>query len=83
MHLLAVPACDLLLPVELSLCEGVLLEEVVSLDDDERCCSLETYSPLDADDGVSDVDVTSDSERSCHVSDGLDDLYRTHLHSIE
>ena len=82
-HLLTVPACNLLLPVELTLCEGVLLEEVVCLDDDERCGGLEAYAALDADDGVADVDVASDSERRSHLTDGLDDFHRTHLHSVE
>ena len=83
MHLLAVPSCDLLLPVKLSLCKGVLLEEVVCLDEDERSCSLEAYAALDADDGVADVDVASDSERTRSVAYGLDDLYRRHLHTVE
>ena len=56
---------------------------MMSLDDDERCCSFEAYAAFDSDDGVSDVDVAADSERTCSIAYCLDYLYRIHFNSIE
>ena len=83
MHLLSIPACDLILPVKLTLCQCVLLEKVVCLHKDKRCRRLESYTALDADNGVADVDVAADSEWSRCVAYGLDNLYRAHLNSVE
>ena len=83
MHLLAIPVCNLVLPIKLPLCKSVLLEKMMRLYEDERCSSLKTYAALDTDDSVTDVDVTSDTERTCNVTDSLDNLYRIHLDSVE
>ena len=83
MHLLAVPSCNLVFPVKLSFGESVLLKKVMSLHEDERSRSLESYATLDSDDGVSDVDVTSDSERASRITNSLDNFHRAHFHSVE
>ena len=83
MHLLAVPTCDLLLPVKLSLRQDMLFEQMVCLYYNHRSCSLESDTSLDSDDGVSDVDVTTYSERSRYVTDCLDHLDRTHLDPVQ
>ena len=61
----------------------MLLEKVVCLYEDERSSSLETYAALDADDGVTDMDVTSDTERTSCIADSLDHLYRAHRNAVE
>ena len=83
MHLLAVPACDLFLPVKLSLRQDMLFEQMVCLYYDHRSCRLESDTSFDSDDGVSDMDVTTDSERSRYVTDCLDDLHRTHPDPVQ
>ena len=83
MHLLAIPTCDLILPVKLTLCKSVLLEKVVCLDEDERSCSLETDTTLDTDDSVTDVDVATDAEWTSNVTNSLDNLHRAHLDTVE
>ena len=83
MHLLTVPSGNLLLPIELTLCESMLLKKVMSLHDDKRSRCLETYTTLDTDDGVTDMYVATDSERTCNITDCLDHIYRTHLYAVE
>ena len=53
------------------------------LDNDKRSRRLETYAALDADDGVSYMDVTSDAEWTCHVAYRLDDLHGIHRYAVE
>ena len=43
------------------LANGALLQQAVSLDDELRSCSLESYTSLDTDDGVTHVAVATSS----------------------
>ncbi len=83
MHLLAVPSGNLLFPIELALCEHMLLEKMMRLDDNHRGCGLKAYASLYTYDGVSYVDVTSYPERSRCVTYCLYHINRAHLHAVE
>ena len=83
MHLLSVPSGNLILPIVLSLCQCVFLKKMMCVEDDKWCCGLKSYASLDADDGVSDVDVTADTERTCNIAYSLDNFHRAHLYAIE
>ena len=70
----SIPVGNLLLPVLLPLAQGVLLQETVCTDDEHGCCCLETYTPLDAYDGVAHMAVTTDGVCGANLLNGLDGL---------
>ena len=82
-HLLPVPSCNLVFPINLSFGKCVFLKQMVRFDQNQRCCCLEAYSSLDADDGVSDMDVPADSERCCNLAERLNQFYRIHLLAVK
>ena len=71
----AVELRDLVLPEQLPLGEGVLLEHLVGGDDEDGACGLESHSALDADDGVADVHVAPyavGAAEALDLADGVD-----------
>ena len=68
----SVPVAYLILPVLLPLAQSALLQQAVSFDDELRSCSLESYTTLDADDGVTHVAVATDGVRSTNLLNLLD-----------
>ena len=68
----SVPVAYLILPILLPLAQCALLQQAVSLDDELRSCSLESYTTLDTDDGVTHVAVATDSVRSTNLLNLLD-----------
>lgn len=68
----SVPVAYLILPILLPLAQCALLQQAVSLDDELRSCSLESYTTLDADDGVTHVAVSTDGVRSANLLNLLD-----------
>ena len=53
----AVPVAHLVFPILLPLGEGMLLQQVVCFDEDERCGGFKTHPAFDANDGIAYVDV--------------------------
>ena len=70
----AIPVSHLLLPVLLPLAQGVLLQETVCTNDEHGGCCLETYTALDADDGVAHMAITADSVGCANLLNCLDSL---------
>ena len=68
----SVPVAYLVLPILLPLAQCALLQQAVSLDDELRSCSLESYTTLDTDDGVTHVAVATDGVRSTNLLNLLD-----------
>ena len=70
----AVPVAHLVFPVLLPLRQGVLLKESVCTNDEHRSCSLETYTTLDADDGITYVTVATYGVCGTNLFDSLNSL---------
>ena len=68
----SVPVAYLILPILLPLAQCALLQQAVSLNDELRSRSLESYTPLDTDDGVTHVAVATDSVRCTNLLNLLD-----------
>ena len=68
----SVPVAYLVLPILLPLAQCALLQQAVSLDDELRSCSLESYTTLDTDDGITHVAVATDGVRSTNLLNLLD-----------
>src|SRR6185312_5299443 len=71
MERVAVPAAELVLPIEQPLGQGMFFKQVGSLDDDEGGGGFETDAAFDADDGVTDMDIAADA---IGLGDGLEIL---------
>ena len=71
----AVPVGHLVFPVLLPLAQGIFLKETVSADDEHGGSCLEANTPLDADDGITHMAVTSDTVGSTNLLHLLDGLY--------
>ena len=82
MHLLPVPSCYLVFPVELAFGQDMLFEKMVCLDYDQRSCGLECHTSLDTYDGVAHMDVTAYTERSRYVPDLPYHVHRRHLLTV-
>ena len=68
----SVPVAYLVFPILLPLAQCALLQQAVSLDDELRSCSLESYTTLDTDDGITHVAVATDGVRSANLLNLLD-----------
>src|SRR3546814_16269021 len=64
MQPVSVPHGQLVFPVELPFGEYMFFQRMVGLDDQQGCGGFETYSSLDADYGVSYVNVPANTVRS-------------------
>ena len=72
----SVPVGHLVFPVLLPLAEGVLLQEAVCTDDEHRSSCLEAHTPLYADDGITDVHVTTNGIGCAYLLHFLYGLHR-------
>ena len=56
-----VPSTNLILPVLLPLCKGVLLKHLMRSDNEHWRSSLKTYTTLNADNSVADVHISANT----------------------
>ena len=80
---LTVPEGELVLEVQLPLREGMLLQSMVRLDGHQCGRGLKGHTPLDAQDRIAHVHITSDVPVRADVVESTQQRYRVHRLTIQ